>query len=141
MQEERQEKLHGMALWPELQYSGSAWFCNKLFLSYCQLYWGGPKISSFPHWVKFMFLSSLQKFYCGISDCECLSFILVTDLQKRKKPMYSASQEPWACPASLIGFWQGPYSICHAAFGTPCSSLQDSFKRGTFPPQLPSLPC
>lgn len=99
---------------------------------------GGPKISSFSHLVNFMFLSSLQKFYCGTSDCE----LYVSDwLRKRKKPMHSASQEPWACPASLIRLWQRPYSICHVALGNPSPSLQDIFNRGVFSPQLPSLLC
>lgn len=34
--------------------------------------------------------------------------------------MYSASQEPWACPASLIRLWQGPFHL-------PCSSWEPIF--------------
>lgn len=40
LQEERQERLHSMALWPELQRSGSAWFCTKLCFSQHQGYIG-----------------------------------------------------------------------------------------------------
>lgn len=51
LQEERQEKLHDMALWPELQYSGSACFCNKLCFSQHQSYTGGdPKFPVFLIW-------------------------------------------------------------------------------------------
>lgn len=104
LQEKRQEKLHGMALWPELQYSGSAWFCNKLCLSQHQSYTGGgPKISSFPHLVKFMFFSSLHKFYCGTSGCECLE----TDLEKEKSLYILQVRNPGLAQLHSLGSGKG----------------------------------
>lgn len=59
---------------------------------------GGPETASFPY---IGFLNFLQKFYCGISDSEFYSFLWVTELQKRKKRTYSASQGLCACRAPL----------------------------------------
>lgn len=52
VQEERQEKLHGMVLRPELQYAGSAWFLSFVLAS-IRVTLDGSEIVHFPHLVKF----------------------------------------------------------------------------------------
>lgn len=70
LQEERQKKLHGMVLWPELQHAGSAWLLSFALAS-IRVILDGPEITSFPHLVKFKSSEPFAAFtVISISDRE-----------------------------------------------------------------------